>query len=81
MGNTFQNINKVVQSAVSVARNFIESDVYEHKSVNFGDDELDQYLSFTFENFGYGETWRGLFDETVILCINTYVEAEGEKEE
>ena len=76
MATTFQKISKVAQTAISAAHHFVEGN-----DGGFDQDDLDQFLSFSFEEYGYGEEFRGLYDDTLSACAYTYQQIESPEDE
>jgi hypothetical protein len=67
MASPFQTINSVCQAAVTSAKGFVASN---EVTGEYDDEDLDEWLTFSFSEFGFEETCRELFDETVRNCLN-----------
>jgi len=68
----FQDINRVSQAAVTSAKGFLASlDVSITAGGEYEEEELDDWLTFSFNEFSFDEVYRELFDESVKLILNT----------
>jgi hypothetical protein len=75
MGSPFQDINKVAQLAISSARQFIEGSDGE-----FTPDDLDEWLTTSFDYHDFNEIFREMYDETLKAAVNTYLMIEGDED-
>ena len=69
MGSPFQDINKIAQTAVSSAKEFIDDTDGE-----FDQSDLDEWLISSFEEYDYSEIFRSLYDGVLTLCVDTWIE-------
>lgn len=79
MSTTFQQINNIVQKAVSEAKSFVDEN-----SIDFSERDLSKHLSYlenNLVNLDYSEYLRNLFSTVFTECIECWIQLESEVDE